>query len=244
MDSTGISWTDRTWNPWRGCTKVSPGCDNCYMFAGQKRWGQNPEVVTRTGVEIWRRPFNWEREAAEFGRVDFVFTCSWSDWFHPAADDWRAEAWEIVRSTPNLVYQILTKRPHLIVDRLPADWGDGYSNVWLGVSVEGNRQRGRVRVLSEIPAYCRFVSYEPALDRLNLIDLSGIHWVIYGGESGPGFRPEGEPGDAKAWAREMFKMCQRGGVAFFHKQSAGPLPGRGVALDGIVLHSLPDQRSK
>lgn len=239
-DLSIISWTKRTWNPWRGCTKVSPGCDNCYMFTAQRRYGRDPEVVTRTGHQIWRKPIGWQREAFEAGRDDMVFTCSWSDWFHPVADKWRGEAWSIVRDTPNLIYQILTKRPHLIADRLPADWGAGYDNVWLGVSVESDKQRGRADVLRRVPAAIRFVSYEPALGPLEKINLDGIHWLIYGGESGPGWRPEGTEDDPKFWARSIRDRCRENGVAFFHKQSAAPRTEMGVELDGEIVHEWPE----
>jgi len=99
---TGIEWTDRTWNPWRGCAHVSPGCDNCYMFAGQRRNGWDPEKVVRSKT-TFTDPLKWKDPAR-------VFTCSWSDWFIKDADLWRGEAWEIVRRTPHLTYQILTNQ--------------------------------------------------------------------------------------------------------------------------------------
>src|SRR5437868_587512 len=105
---TGISWTEHTWNPWRGCTKVSPGCANCYMFREQRRYGRDPTQVVRT--KTWNDPIKWNRQAAEAGRKDLVFTCSWSDFFHEGADEWRDEAWAVIRSCPNLIFQILTKR--------------------------------------------------------------------------------------------------------------------------------------
>ena len=113
-ESTGIGWTDATWNPWYGCTKVSPGCAHCYMFREQIRYGRDPEVVTRSKTKF-ADPLKWTK-----GRM--IFTCSWSDWFHPAADAWRPEAWEIIKRTPHHTYQILTKRPERIADNLPDDW--------------------------------------------------------------------------------------------------------------------------
>ncbi len=186
-DQTAIQWTNRTWNPWRGCTKISPGCAKCYMFTEQTRYGQDPSVVLRT--KTWKDPLKWNRSAAERGVRELVFTCSWSDWFHEDADQWREEAWGVIRSCPNLIFQILTKRPERIAGHLPRDWFDGYSNVWLGVSVE-NRKHGlpRIDLLRDIPARIRFLSIEPLLEDLGEIVLSGIHWVIIGGESGPGAR--------------------------------------------------------
>lgn len=149
-----------------------------------------------------------------------VFTCSWSDWFHPAADAWRPEAWAIVRATPHLTYQILTKRPELITERLPPDWGQGYENVWLGVSVENSRFTWRAETLAEIPAVTRFVSAEPLLGSLFIagrrkrpLELRAIDWVIVGGESGPDARAMDV-----AWAREIAEACRATGTAFFMKQ--------------------------
>src|SRR5215472_9745754 len=125
--ATGIEWTDATWNPWMGCRKVSPACAHCYMFSDQRRYGHDPGVIRRSKT-TFDAPLRWPTEEK------LVFTCSWSDWFIEDADEWRPEAWEVIRQTPHLTYQILTKRPELIADRLPADWGRGWPNVWLGVS--------------------------------------------------------------------------------------------------------------
>lgn len=136
-EQTLISWTDHTWNPWRGCEKITPGCDHCYMFIAQVRYGRDPSQVVRT--QTWRQPIRWNAEAEAARKPRRVFTCSWSDFFHPDADEWREEAWAVIRSTPWLTYQILTKRPSNIAARLPGDWGDGYRNVWLGVSRHSQR---------------------------------------------------------------------------------------------------------
>jgi len=128
------------------------------MFRDQRRWGLDPEIVVRNKT-TFNDPLKWKDPA-------LVFTCSWSDWFIQDADVWRDEAWRMIRATPHLTYQILTKRPKLIPERLPADWGDGYPNVWLGVSVESRDWVGRLDDLARIPATVRFVSYEPALGPL------------------------------------------------------------------------------
>lgn len=207
--TTRIDWTDRTWNPWTGCTKVSPGCAHCYMFSGQRRWGRDPEIVSRSKT-TFHEPLRWREP-------DFVFTCSWSDWFHPEADAWRAEAWEIIRRTPHLTYQILTKRPELIAARLPADWGEGWPNVWLGVSAEYRRQFvERVELLRQVPAVMRFVSAEPLLGPQPDLDLDGIGWLIAGGESGEGCRP-----CHPEWLRELGDQCRSAGVEFWLKQLGG-----------------------
>lgn len=133
---TNIAWTERTWNPWRGCIKISPGCKNCYMFRDQKRFGFEPSQIVKCNPTTWSHPKRWNSIAEAAGRKDLVFTCSWSDFFLEEADEWRDAAWDVIRKTPNLIYQILTKRPERIAECLPADWP--LENVWLGVSIEHN----------------------------------------------------------------------------------------------------------
>jgi protein gp37 len=113
-----------------------------------------------------------------------VFTCSWSDWFHEDADPWRDEAWEVIRAAPDLTFQILTKRPERIADHLPADWGDGYPNVWLGVTIENRRFVDRADVLREVPAAVRFISAEPLLGPL-VATASSPEWVWADGYTAP-----------------------------------------------------------
>jgi protein gp37 len=145
-----------------------------------------------------------------------IFTCSWSDWFIEDADPWREDAWDIVRRTPQHTYQILTKRPERIPAALPDDWGMGWRNVWLGVSIEDQRYVQRKEILCEVPSMTRFISAEPLLGPIDLGSLEGIHWVITGGESGPNsrmMRPD--------WARSIREQCAGSGTAYFHKQNGG-----------------------
>jgi protein gp37 len=218
MNKTGISWSDATWNPWVGCEHVSPGCDNCYMFSDMRRYGQNPEVVRRTMPATFSAPLKWVRNNLQIQRV---FTCSWSDFFITDADEWRSEAWEIIRRTPQLTYQILTKRPVLIQRRLSADWGEGWPNCWLGVTVESRDYLERLNVLRRVPAAIRFASFEPVLEDLGDIDLTGIHWAIIGGESGPGMRP-----CSSHWIVHLVEQCTAAGVACFVKQGSAFRPGQ------------------
>jgi protein gp37 len=228
-----ISWTKHTWNPWRGCQKISPGCKHCYMFAAQKRYGRDPSIVTRT--QTWRDPLRWQKEAAARGEQWNVFTCSWSDWFIESADAWRDEAWRIIRACPNLTFQILTKRPGNIQDRLPADWGVGYQNVWLGVSIESAEYTWRRDELVRHPAVVHFISAEPLLEDIApTLNLEHIEWLIVGGESGPGWRPMNT-----SWARSLRDKCRESGTVFFFKQSAAPRTEMGVELDGEILHAFP-----
>jgi protein gp37 len=248
-DTTGIGWTDKTWNPWHGCTKVSPGCAHCYMYRDKARYGQDPETVVRSKT-TFRAPLKWKEPAR-------VFTCSWSDFFHKAADDWRTDAWDVIRQTPHLTYQVLTKRPERIASHLPEDWGRGWPNVWLGVSVENQRWAERVGQLAAIPAAVRFVSAEPLLgpvtfrwapwqpfDRTtgegtNHLDglRNHVHWVIVGGESGPDHRPMREE-----WARTLRDQCAEAGVAFYLKQLGGWPDARAhekAVLDGRTYTEFP-----
>jgi protein gp37 len=176
-ENSAIQWTDHTWNPWHGCIKVSPGCKFCYMYRDKERYGQDPTTVLRSKTKF-REPLAWKDSAR-------VFTCSWSDFFIEQADEWRSDAWGIIKDTPHLTYQILTKRPENIIDRLPDDWGDGYPNVWLGVSVEDIAAEHRLYTLQEdVPAKVKFASFEPLLSYMFHVTMTDLDWAIIGGESG------------------------------------------------------------
>lgn len=205
-----IQWTEKTWNPFHGCKKVSDGCKFCYMYRDKERYGQDPTKVVRSKSTFYD-PLKWKEPA-------LVFTCSWSDWFIDEADQWRDECWEIIKNTPHLTYQILTKRPENIADRLPADWNEGYPNVWLGVSIESNKTRWRLNHLRDNPAKVKFVSFEPLLESISDADLGGIDWAIFGGESGNSngkykYRP-----CEIDWIREGLWNCRRYNVLPFVKQ--------------------------
>jgi protein gp37 len=247
--SSKIEWTDATWNPWQGCTKVSEACAHCYMFRDLARYGRDPTVVVRSKPPTFRLPLKRHRPLARGLAGEYVipagwkvFTCSWSDWFHPAADAWRGEAWDLVRARPDLIFQIVTKRPARIPECLPADWGNGWPHVWLIVTAE-NQQRAEERIphLLRAPAAVRGLSCEPLLGPLELLPwlfsdhdrasmdnqyfaplpgtpeadrfFAKINWVIAGGESGPHARPMHPD-----WARGLRDQCEAAGVPFFFKQ--------------------------
>ncbi len=232
-ERTGIEWTEHTWNPWIGCTKTSPGCENCYMFRDLLRYGKDPTVVRRTSDATFYAPLKW-RELA------MAFTCSWSDFFHTNADPWRDAAWEVIRKTPHLTYQILTKRIGSVKDRLPKDWGSGWPHVWLGVSVESSEYLWRVAQLVALPAAIRFVSYEPALGPVDFAPYLGrIHWLISGGES-----DYVNPRQANLdWFRAVRDQCARAGVPYFNKRHGGTrkIDGSwgGHLLDGQSHRAFP-----
>lgn len=233
-EKTAISWTNKTWNPWMGCIKVSQGCKNCYMYREQERYGHDPRDVRRSKT-TFNEPLKWHDPA-------LVFTCSWSDWFIAEADAWRDEAWDIIKRTPHLTYQILTKRPERIAEHLPADWGEGYPNVWLGISAEDQATLDqRMPLLAKIPAVVRFVSAEPLLDSLSVMFHGSIDWLIVGGESGAGARPM-----RAIWAHKARLECEIAMIPFFFKQMGGNtrIDGHwgGNTLDGKVYQEMPEPR--
>jgi protein gp37 len=171
-DATHIEWADATWNPWYGCKKISPGCKNCYMYREMKHYGRDPFTVTRSKTKF-SDPLKWANKVRQGGHgPKTIFTCSWSDFFIEQADAWRAEVWDIIRRTPEFVYLILTKRVERMENCLPADWGNGYPNVALGVSAEDQLVADyRVRHLLHVPAMWRFVSLEPLLSEISLTEM-------------------------------------------------------------------------
>ena len=242
-ETSSIAWTHYTFNPWIGCTKVSDGCRNCYAEADANHWGRkvwgakaSRQVTTK---DYWKKAVKWNRERAEGGDKWRVFCASLSDVFedHPTANAERPRLWQRIEETPWLDWLLLTKRPERIAANLPADWGAGWPHVWLGTSIEDMRVAARADHLRAIPASVRFVSYEPALGPLDELDLTGIDWMIYGGESGAGFRPHD-----LAWPRAMRRRCSETGVAFFYKQSPGPRSGMGEELDGEIVMAYPVPR--
>lgn len=250
MAETIIAWTDWTFNPWMGCAKISEGCRNCYAAAltqnrmGLALWGASaPRQVTKSPWQDVRRQqalsAAGEPGVLGAGRPRLVFCGSLMDWAEDRHDlaAPRERLWQAIRACPDLHFQLLSKRAENIAALLPADWGQGYANVWLGVTVEDGRVAGRIDALRSIPAVVRFVSYEPAIGPLAPVDLSGIDWLIYGGESGPGRRPED-----KQWARDVLALCRAGGQAFFHKQSAGHRTETGIELDGRIIREFPTPR--
>ena len=235
-----IEWTTHTFNPWWGCTKVSDGCKFCYAEAIARRYGNDVWGVNKPrrtfGEKHWAEPLKWNASAQSSGKRAQVFCASMADVFDPAGPkDERAKLWELIRSTPNLDWQLLTKRPEKIERFLPTDWNDGYKNVWLGTSVEDERVIGRVSTLSAIPARVRFLSCEPLIGPLENLPLADIHWVIVGGESGPRSRPM-----LTSWVQSIRQQCRAAGVPFFFKQWGGVRKHEtGRELNGRTYDALP-----
>ncbi len=220
-----IEWTDHTFNPWLGCTNVSPGCDHCYAESWSKRsglvkWGNSPR--RRTSEAYWRAPTKWQTLAAAFhrqhARRQRVFCASLADVFDNQVDiAWRGDLFNLIAATPSLDWLLLTKRPQNIEKMLPKDWPEhGRPNVWLGTTAEDQaRYDQRWPLLSRVPAAVRFISYEPAIGPVRLNPTHAIQpdWLIAGGESGHGARPM-----KAGWARDIISDCYAFGVAPFFKQ--------------------------
>lgn len=246
---SGIAWTDHSFNPVWGCVKISPGCANCYAerldkkFKAGKHWGEDPRSRLTFGDAHWKQPIGWNKKARKAGVRHRVFAGSMCDLFedHPVVAGELAKLWPLIRRTPDLDWLILTKRPHRIEESLPEDWDQGYPNVWLGVSVEDPARAFRILQLATVPAVVRFMSYEPALGPLVVplrdrmvageeevgINLVGLDWIIYGGESGVRHRQ-----DKEWWATAIRERCRAEGIAFFFKQVSAVRAG--------VTHGVPD----
>ena len=236
-----IEWTDHTWNPWVGCSKVSAGCDNCYMFRDQKRFGNDPTEIRRTS----ERTFNLPKRLKEPSKI---FVCSWSDFFHEdVPKDWRRDAWEIMFHAKNLGHQflILTKRPENIHRMLPVGWIESrakyWPHIWLGVTAENQEMADlRIPILLDIPAKVRFVSCEPLIgliefDERHIDYKGGVQWVITGGESGA----DGRWMDLK-WARVLKYECQDHGIPFFMKQMSGNTKALREAIpEDLMIREFP-----
>ena len=232
-DKSAIEWTDATWNPVTGCSKVSPGCKNCYaerLAARLKAMG-NPRYAN--GFEVTLHPdqltlpLRWKQPRK-------IFVNSMSDLFHEEVpDEFILQAFEVMAKADWHLFQILTKRAERLAKLAPRlPWPN---NVWQGVSVESAEYTWRVEHLLQVPAIVRFISVEPLLSPIPRLPLKGISWVIVGGESGPNYRPV----EAR-WIREIRDQCGRAKVPFFFKQWGGITPkAGGRRLDRRVWNEMP-----
>lgn len=232
---SNIEWTEMTWNPVTGCTKLSQGCKHCYAERMARRLVAMGAERYRNGFRVTLHPDLLD-VPRRWRQPRVVFVNSMSDLFHedvPSAYIERVFA--TMRDCPHHTFQILTKRSERLADLaggLP--WPP---NVWMGVSVEDARVIGRVRDLQRVPATVRFLSLEPLLGPLDTLPLEGVHWVIVGGESGPRARPI-----RKEWVESVFRQCRAAGVPFFFKQWGGVRKERaGRELHGRTYNEMPDE---
>lgn len=224
MAETQIEWTDSTWNPVAGCSVISDGCKNCYAMDMAKRLeamhvekyaGLTRQVGKRT---VWNGlvredesslgiPYSWKKPRK-------IFVNSMSDLFHDQVSDaFILRVWEVMRATPRHSYQVLTKRPERMRDLLQNKIRDVLPNVWIGTSVESAEFSSRIDSLRQTPAAIRFISFEPLIDSVGSVDLTGIDWAIVGGESGRSARPIQE-----RWIDEIYEQCLVSDTVFFFKQ--------------------------
>jgi protein gp37 len=229
---TKIEWCHHTFNPWWGCTQVSPLCDHCYAMMLDARWFRRvhwgPGAPHRYfDDEYWAQPLRWDRRAAAAGYRRRVFCASMADVFDNDADPGaRHRLWRLIRRTPNLDWLLLTKRIGNAPKMLPADWGDGYPNLWLIVSVDQAALGRDVPKLVDIPAVVHGVSIEPQLAPVRLGRFAPLlQWVINGGESGAGSRPF-----HLEWARLLAAECRSAGVPIFVQRLGSKPHNRGVPL--------------
>jgi protein gp37 len=238
MKETKISWAHATVNFWIGCHSVSDECSGCYAAALVKRMGGSFNVLRLTATTTWKTAFQIDASAAAQRRTKIIFTCSLSDYFHMQADRWRPDAWRVIRDCPHVRWLILTKRPERILDHLPADWGDGYSNVWLGVTVGTPSSYHRLTALNQVPCRLRFISVQPLLESVHDIPLDGIGWVAVGGMSGALHRKRRMQ---LGWAYEVWRRCQDAGIPFLFKQSSDIYTERGIDALGRYIASVENK---
>ena len=247
-ENSAIEWTNSTWNPVTGCTKLSAGCDHCYAERFSERFRGVPGHPFEPGFDLTLRPERL-RQPERWQRPRLIFVNSMSDLFHKNIPTQFVEnVFETMERADWHIYQVLTKRSSLMRDFVNRRYAKGASpvHIWLGVSIENAATLGRLRHLKQTNASTRFVSFEPLLGSLGDVKLDGIHWVIAGGESGPGARRV----DIE-WLREIRDQCSMQGIAFFFKQWGGRTPkSAGNTLDGrkwleypeSATHILTEQR--
>lgn len=274
-ENSKIGWTTHTCNFWWACHRVSEECGRCYIESIIKRAGQEPFQGPIRLKQGWKDPFKWNRRAACNCDVEVrvptihgcnpplhdatcpqydrprVFTCSMSDFFHPGADDWRDDAWDVIRQCRNLTWLILTKRTELMPDRLPVDWGEGWDHVWLGTTCGHVNSYHRVGELLRVPATLHFVSAEPLLTALPELlwvgelpqqrshDGRRVGWVITGAEQAA----KGKRRDMDMrWVQDIDSQCRAASIPHFFKQAYvnGELTTKPF-IDGLsrVVQAMP-----
>jgi protein gp37 len=236
---SSIEWTDATWNPVTGCTKVGPGCDNCYAERFAERWRGLEGHPYEQGFDLRLWPSRLE-QPARWKKPRMIFVNSMSDLFQKEIPrEFIDQVFDAMEAADWHVYQVLTKRSSLMRDYIRKRYNGSQvpSHIWLGVSVEDAAYKGRIEHLRQINSEARFISFEPLLGPIGEVDLKDIAWAIVGGESGPGARPM-----EAAWATELRLACEHFSVAFFFKQWGGARPkSGGRLLEGEEWNGFPWQ---
>lgn len=235
-ENSKIEWTTHTFNPWIGCTKVGPPCDNCYAEAmmdhryHRVQWGPHGDRL-RTSEANWRKPLQWAKAARGSGVRPRVFSASLADWLDNQVDQqWRLDLGKLIEDTPELDWLLLTKRVQNFKKLAP--WKAAPENVWLGITCGSQPEYDRdYPILRDIPAPVHFISYEPALGPLYV--WGKPDWIICGGESGANARMMD-----LAWARSARDQCASSGIAFFFKQ----VTGKKAIPDDLLVRQFPKPR--
>jgi len=240
-DKSSIEWTDATWNPVTGCTKISAGCDNCYAERFSERFRGTPGHPFENGFDLTLRPDRLT-QPLRWRQPRMVFVNSMSDLFHKdIPKEFIGRVFDTMEAANWHTFQVLTKRSSLMRNFLRSRYGTapGPAHMWFGVSIEDGTKLSRVRHLQEAPAGVRFLSIEPLIGPIGELNLAGIDWVIVGGESGPRARPI-----ERAWVRSIREQCKAAQVAFFFKQWGGLRPkSGGRKLDGREWNEFPKPAS-
>lgn len=241
MSNTKIEWTDKRWNPITGCSPISAGCDHCYAqrmaqrLAGRFGYPADDPFRVTFHPDRLELPLHWRKPSK-------IFVNSMGDLFYDSVKGvWLDRIIKIIEATPHHIYQILTKR-------IESCWTKTYwqtrlfrNNVWIGVTVESTATKNRIDILREVRAKTRFVSFEPLIGDVGELDLTGIHWVIVGGETGPGARPF-----MPRWAYNILGQCERKQIPFFFKKhgsySGAPKPPNDIKLAGRIRREFPQTR--
>ncbi len=235
--ATSIEWTDATWNPVTGCTKVTRGCDNCYAQRIAERFRGTPGHPFENGFDLTLRPERL-KQPLSWKKPKRIFVNSMSDLFHKDIPvEFIDQVFETMESASHHIYQILSKRSTLMKKYMCRRYGDELAppHIWCGVSVEDQNATARIKHLQAVPASIRFLSIEPLLGPVGEIDLAGIDWVIVGGESGPNARPM-----EHSWVVAIRELCIKNEVEFFFKQWGGrTAKSGGRQLDGNEYNAMP-----
>lgn len=234
MAETKIEWTESTWNPTTGCSKISAGCANCYAEKMSKRLKSMGIPKYEKGFELslhedcLSEPYNWKKPKV-------VFVNSMSDLFHEDISfDFIEKIFKVMNDNSQHIFQVLTKRAELLLKYSPKlNWT---SNIWMGVTVENSQVKSRIDLLRQTKAAIKFLSCEPLISDLGILDLNKINWVIVGGESGPKSRPIQED-----WVVDIYNQCRESDIPFFFKQWGGVNKKKnGKKLKGVVYQEMPD----
>jgi len=240
--NSSIEWTDATWNPVTGCTKISAGCDNCYAERFSERFRGVKDHPFENGFDLTLRPER-VRQPIKWRKPRMIFVNSMSDLFHKEIPKrFLDQVFDTMEEANHHTYQVLTKRSSLMRNYVNKRYAGSAapSNIWLGTSVEDGTKKSRIKHMRDMAATVRFLSLEPLIGSVGKLELNGIHWVIAGGESGPRARPIKEE-----WVRDIRDQCVESNVAFFFKQWGGFRPkSNGRTLDDCKWSEYPALRKE